>query len=155
MSGRSIGSRRWRDAVGAALIVDNTFATPLLVRPLELGAHMTVHSLTKYLSGHGDVLGGSVTADEEHAQMIRGMGRIYGPVLGPFEVVYDACAASRHSRFAWNVSAATLAVSRTGLPRIRRYRRCNYPADPKHPDAETVRRACCRRISMARLSAST
>ena len=42
---------------GAALVVDSTFATPLMVRPLELGAHMVVHSLTKYLAGHGDVLG--------------------------------------------------------------------------------------------------
>ena len=47
-------------AAGAALVVDNTFATPLLVRPLELGAHIVVHSLTKYLAGHGDVLGGAV-----------------------------------------------------------------------------------------------
>ena len=45
-------------AAGAALVVDNTFATPLIVRPLELGAHFSVHSLTKYLAGHGDVLGG-------------------------------------------------------------------------------------------------
>src|SRR5262245_49042058 len=72
-------------AIGAAFIVDNTFATPLLVRPLELGAHMTVHSLTKYLAGHGDVLGGSITADADHIQVIRGMGKIYGPVLGSFE----------------------------------------------------------------------
>ena len=45
-------------AAGAALVVDNTFATPLLVRPLELGANIVVHSVTKYLAGHGDVLGG-------------------------------------------------------------------------------------------------
>ena len=45
---------------GAALVVDNTFATPLLARPLELGAHFSVHSVTKYLAGHGDVLGGVV-----------------------------------------------------------------------------------------------
>ena len=46
-------------AAGAALVVDNTFATPMLVRPLELGADFVVHSATKYLAGHGDVLGGS------------------------------------------------------------------------------------------------
>ena len=49
---------------GAALVVDNTFATPLLVRPLELGANFVVHSVTKYLAGHGDVLGGVVVTDE-------------------------------------------------------------------------------------------
>jgi cystathionine beta-lyase/cystathionine gamma-synthase len=49
---------------GAALVVDNTFGTPLLVRPLELGANFSVHSVTKYLAGHGDVLGGVVVSDE-------------------------------------------------------------------------------------------
>ena len=48
---------------GAQLIVDSTFATPLISRPLELGASFVVHSLTKYLSGHGDVLGGIVVTD--------------------------------------------------------------------------------------------
>src|SRR5579864_3147917 len=53
-------------AAGAALLVDNTFASPLLVRPLELGAHLSVHSTTKFLSGHGDALGGVIIADQEH-----------------------------------------------------------------------------------------
>jgi cystathionine gamma-synthase/methionine-gamma-lyase len=70
---------------GAALAVDNTFATPLLVRPLELGAHLSVNSLTKYLAGHGDVLGGSVTSDAEHYDALRATGRVTGPLLGPFE----------------------------------------------------------------------
>src|SRR5579859_5982418 len=47
-------------ANGAALVVDNTFATPLLIRPLEFGAHIVVHSVTKFLAGHGDVLGGAI-----------------------------------------------------------------------------------------------
>src|SRR5207302_4913376 len=51
---------------GAALVVDNTFATPLILRPLELGAHFSVHSVTKYLAGHGDVLGGAVITDQQH-----------------------------------------------------------------------------------------
>ena len=70
---------------GAALVVDNTFATPLLVRPLELGAHFSVHSVTKYLAGHGDVLGGVVVTDQPHADSLRALGRTIGPVLGPFE----------------------------------------------------------------------
>ena len=53
-------------AAGAALVVDNTFATPLLVRPLELGANLVVHSLTKFLAGHGDVLGGERSHCVEH-----------------------------------------------------------------------------------------
>jgi cystathionine beta-lyase/cystathionine gamma-synthase len=73
-----------RDA-GACLIVDNTFATPALVRPLELGANLSVSSATKYLSGHGDVIGGLVSCDEEHFEPVRALSRIYGPILGPFE----------------------------------------------------------------------
>ena len=61
---RSTGSPRSRSEAGAALVVDNTFATPLLARPLELGAHFSVHSVTKYLAGHGDVLGGVVVTDQ-------------------------------------------------------------------------------------------
>ena len=72
-------------AHGAALLVDNTFATPLLVRPLEIGAHLVVHSLTKFLAGHGDVLGGAVVSDGEHIEALRTLARTYGPLLGPFE----------------------------------------------------------------------
>src|SRR5438445_3598432 len=70
---------------GAALVVDHTFATPLLARPLELGAHFSVHSVTKYLAGHGDVLGGVVVTDAAHAESLRAFGRNIGPILGPFE----------------------------------------------------------------------
>ena len=72
-------------AAGAALVVDNTFATPLMVRPLELGAHLVVHSATKYLAGHGDVLAGVIVSDQPHYQTLRGLSRATGPVLGPFE----------------------------------------------------------------------
>src|SRR3989442_3179726 len=72
-------------AAGAALVVDNTFATPLIARPLELGAALVVHSLTNYLAGHGDVLGGAVIADQAHLETVRSLSRIFGPVLGPFE----------------------------------------------------------------------
>src|SRR5437868_7563934 len=67
---------------GAALGVDNTFATPLLVRPIELGANVVVHSLTKFLGGHGDVLGGVVVSDEAHDETLRALSRTFGPLLG-------------------------------------------------------------------------
>ncbi|MCY7416888.1 MAG: PLP-dependent transferase, partial [Chloroflexi bacterium] len=72
-------------AAGAALVVDNTFSSPYLIRPLELGAHLSVHSATKYLAGHGDVLGGLIVADAEHLDPLRAYSRIVGPVMGPFE----------------------------------------------------------------------
>lgn len=70
---------------GAALVVDNTFATPLLVRPLELGAAFSVHSATKYLSGHGDVMGGFVICDAAHAEYVKSARRSVGALMGPFE----------------------------------------------------------------------
>ena len=74
-------------AARVPLIVDNTFATPLLVRPLEFGAAMSVHSLTKYLSGHGDVMGGIVVADAEHLAPLRTLARTVGFTAGAVRVV--------------------------------------------------------------------
>src|SRR4051794_32126845 len=65
-------------AAGSPLVVDNTFATPMMVKPLTLGANIVVHSATKYLAGHGDVLGGIVVSDEEHYELIRSISRISG-----------------------------------------------------------------------------
>ena len=58
-------------AADVPLIVDNTFATPMLVRPLELGANIVCHSATKYLAGHGDVLGGVIVADQANFDALR------------------------------------------------------------------------------------
>ncbi|MFV9506237.1 MAG: trans-sulfuration enzyme family protein [Oscillochloridaceae bacterium umkhey_bin13] len=72
--------------VGARLIVDATLATPVLQRPLSLGADLVVHSATKYLGGHGDVAGGMVAARTSllHATLVR-QARLLGASLGPFE----------------------------------------------------------------------
>ncbi|EEX48309.1 MULTISPECIES: methionine gamma-lyase [Jonquetella] len=69
------------------LVVDNTFATPYLQRPLELGADVVVHSATKYLNGHGDVIAGLVVTNKELASPIRwvGLKDCTGAVLGPQE----------------------------------------------------------------------
>jgi len=70
---------------GAAFLVDSTFATPYLVRPLELGADVVIHSATKYLAGHGDVLGGVVvTAESLRADMLEVL-KITGANLAPQE----------------------------------------------------------------------
>src|SRR6185503_11857322 len=73
--------------VGAALVVDSTAATPLLTRPLELGASIVMHSATKYLNGHSDVIAGALAtaADDELWQRIRYTRGASGAVLGPFE----------------------------------------------------------------------
>ena len=73
-------------AVGAIVVVDNTFATPYLQRPLELGADVVVHSTTKYLSGHSDVIGGfAATNDPTIAERLRFLLKSLGAVPGPFD----------------------------------------------------------------------
>lgn len=69
------------------LVVDNTFATPYLQRPLELGFDVVVHSMTKYLNGHGDVLAGAAIGKAEFIQQVRlfGIKDMTGSVLGPQE----------------------------------------------------------------------
>lgn len=71
---------------GARVAVDNTFATPLVQRPLELGADLVVHSVTKYLSGHSDVvLGAVVTDDAEIAEVLKHRRDSFGAIPGPWE----------------------------------------------------------------------
>ena len=68
------------------LVVDNTFATPYLQRPLDLGAHLVVHSTTKYINGHSDVIGGAVlTSDEEAYAAIKFYQNAAGGVPSPFD----------------------------------------------------------------------
>jgi cystathionine gamma-synthase/methionine-gamma-lyase len=126
-------------AAGAALIVDNTFATPMLVRPLELGAHFTVHSATKYMAGHGDVMGGIVVTDAEHFEGLRALARTVGPVLGPFESYLTMRGIKtlplRMERQCANACrVASWLASHGGVERV------YFPADPAHPDAADIRR---------------
>ena len=126
-------------AAGAALVVDSTFATPLLVRPLELGANLVVHSVTKFLAGHGDVLGGAIVSDVRHAGTLQAIARVSGPVLGPFESYLTMrgiktfvlrmerqCANARQVA-AWLVQQPSVA-------------KVHFPEDPAHPDAAIIAR---------------
>ena len=72
--------------VGALLVVDNTFASPYLQRPLELGADIVVYSTTKYLGGHSDVVGGAIIVrDRAHAADLHFLQNATGAVAGPFD----------------------------------------------------------------------
>jgi cystathionine gamma-synthase/methionine-gamma-lyase len=126
-------------AAGAALIVDNTFATPVLLRPLELGANFAVHSATKYLAGHGDVLGGIVVTDADHYAGLRALARAVGPVLGPFEGYLTMRGIKtlplRMERQCANACrVASWLASHDAIERV------YFPADPAHPDAADIRR---------------
>jgi len=71
--------------LGAALILDNTFASPFLFNPLKHGADFVVHSATKYISGHGDVLAGVIATSGENKTKLNELNKLVGGVLGPFE----------------------------------------------------------------------
>jgi cystathionine gamma-synthase/methionine-gamma-lyase len=70
---------------GASLLVDNTFASPYLFRPLEHGADYVIHSATKYLSGHGDVLAGIVATSKANKDRLFELNKLTGGTLAPFE----------------------------------------------------------------------
>lgn len=124
---------------GALLVVDNTFATPMLARPLELGATYSVHSVTKFLAGHGDVLGGAVISDADGLPGLIALSRITGPVLGPFESYLTMRGIKtfplRMERQCAN--ACRVAAWLQAYPGIEKV---HYCGDPAHPDAATIRR---------------
>ncbi|MEK0163604.1 methionine gamma-lyase [Phaeobacter sp. A36a-5a] len=74
---------------GAKVVVDNTFATPVITRPIELGADIVVHSATKFISGHGDVIAGLVVGSKEDVTQIRlvGLKDMTGAVMSPFSAM--------------------------------------------------------------------
>jgi cystathionine gamma-synthase len=74
-------------AHGAAIVADNTWATPILQRPLELGADMVVHSLTKYIGGHSDVMSGAIVVKEDgpYLKELRAIQRYRGVLASPFD----------------------------------------------------------------------
>jgi cystathionine gamma-synthase len=71
---------------GAILVVDNTFASPYLQRPLQLGADVVLHSTTKYLGGHSDVIGGAlITSNDELGEQFAFLAKAMGPIAAPFD----------------------------------------------------------------------
>lgn len=127
-----------RDA-GAQLIVDNTFATPLIVRPMELGAAFVVHSLTKYLGGHGDVLGGVVITEAAHLETVKTLAKALGPVLGPFEA-YLAMRGIKTFPLRMERQCANACRVASWLSTHPAIERVYFPSDPAHPDAAIVKR---------------
>lgn len=126
-------------AAGAQLIVDSTFSSPLVTRPLEFGADYTVQSLTKYLAGHGDVLGGAVITNEPNLDQVRMLSRALGPLLGPFESYLTMRGIKtfpvRMERQCANACRlASWLATHPGVDRV------YFPGDPLHPDAAAIQR---------------
>lgn len=118
---------------GALLVVDNTFATPFLQNPLALGAHVVVHSTTKYVGGHSDVIGGAVVvSDEELAKKLRFNRNATGGVPGPWDawlVLRGAKTLALRMRQHESNAARVAAF----LCSHRNVARVHYPGLPNHP----------------------
>ncbi|MFB7797542.1 trans-sulfuration enzyme family protein [Isoptericola sp. NPDC056134] len=123
---------------GVRSVVDNTFATPLGQRPLDLGADVVVHSVTKYLAGHSDVvLGAAVARDDEIVAGLRAYRTLHGAIPGPMEV-WLALRGLRtlHLRVERaNASAAELARRLAEHPGVAEVRHPSLPGDPGHERA--------------------
>jgi cystathionine beta-lyase/cystathionine gamma-synthase len=124
---------------GALLAVDNTFASPYLQQPLQLGADLVVHSTTKYLGGHSDVVGGAVVGSRELLQPLAFYQNAAGGVPGPFDawltlrgVKTLAVRMDRHC-----ANARELAAWLVGQPKAERV---FYPGLPDHPGHELAKR---------------
>jgi len=124
---------------GAALVVDNTFATPLILRPLEHGASFAVHSATKYLAGHGDVLGGVAVSDQQHFASLRALSRTMGPVMGPFES-YLTMRGVKTFALRMERQCANACRVASWLATHPRIARVHFPASAEHPDGAAIRR---------------
>ena len=134
------GAAKRAHARGAKVVVDNTFATPYLQQPLALGADLVVHSTTKYLGGHSDVVGGAiVTNDAELHERLRFLQNAMGGVPGPLDCFLVlrgtktlAVRMRQHCENARKIAAF--------LKGHREVKRVSYPGLPDHPQHEIAKR---------------
>lgn len=124
---------------GTKLIVDNTFATPVLFRPLVHGAHFCVHSTTKYIGGHGDVLGGAVITSQENKAVLHEILKMTGSNLGPTEAWLTLRGLKtlplrmrQHCQNAWEVAK--------WLEKHPRVEKVNYPGLSSHPQHDLAKK---------------
>jgi cystathionine gamma-synthase len=125
---------------GARVVVDNTFATPALQRPLELGADAVMHSVTKYLGGHSDLIGGAiVTSDPEWIERLGFLVNAVGAVPGPMDSYLGlrglktlALRMQKHSE-----NASAIADWLSSHPKVRRV---YFPGLPTHPGHDIAAR---------------
>jgi O-succinylhomoserine sulfhydrylase len=127
-------------AAGALLMVDNVFATPVLQKPLALGADVVVYSATKHIDGQGRVLGGAICGSERYVRgPVRDLVRTTGPTISPFaswvllKGLETLPLRIRHQS-ASALAVATWLEGQAGVPRVR------YPYLPSHPQHELARR---------------
>ncbi len=139
---RIVDIRRVVDAAqsaGMISIIDNTFATPINQRPHEMGVDIIIHSATKYLGGHSDIIAGTVSGSKRHMGVIRNTARLLGGTIDPFAAfLLDrglktlAVRMERHNQNAQYIAEQ--------LVRDERIRRVYYPGLTSHPGHDIARR---------------
>jgi cystathionine beta-lyase/cystathionine gamma-synthase len=121
-------------------VVDNTFASPVVQRPIALGADLVVHSTTKYLNGHSDSVGGIVVAArDEDLEALRFIQNSAGAILGPFDawLVLRGTKTLPLRMAQHNANGLALATFLEGHPKVRKVL---YPGLPSHPQHDLARR---------------
>jgi cystathionine beta-lyase/cystathionine gamma-synthase len=126
-------------AAGMAVMVDNTFASPFLQRPLGLGADIVMHSLTKALGGHSDITGGVLVGSQERMERVRSLIKVLGGILDPHSAFLVLRGLKTlHLRVARQCeNALALAVFLREHPKVSRVL---YPGLPDHPGHEVAKR---------------
>ena len=127
------GARRLAQGARRALVVDNTFASPCLQRPIEFGADLVVHSTTKYLNGHSDSIGGIVVAvRQDDIEWLRFVQNAEGAILSPFDswLVLRGTKTLPLRMAQHNANGLALAQFLDAHPKVRHV---YYPGLPSHP----------------------
>jgi cystathionine beta-lyase/cystathionine gamma-synthase len=127
-------------AAGVRLVVDNTFASPYVQRPIELGADMVVHSTTKYLNGHSDSIGGIVVAvRDEDVEWLRFIQNAEGAILSPFDswLVLRGTKTLAIRMAQHNINGLAVAEFLASHPKVRQV---IYPGLPSHPQHALAKR---------------
>ena len=124
---------------GALLMVDNTFTTPIAIRPLELGADIVMNSLTKFINGHSDAMGGSITATEKIVDTVMPISMLCGTPGDPFDswLIYRSIHTLPLRMPKQMESAARLALALNENPLISKV---NHPSLPDYPQKELAAR---------------
>jgi cystathionine beta-lyase/cystathionine gamma-synthase len=136
---------------GATVIVDNTFTTPYLIKPFKMGADYVCHSVSKFLSGHGDVLAGSVSCHRKDFDKLHDVMIQVGCTLGPNEAWLALRGLKTFSLRMERHCANALEIARF-LENHPLTERVRYPGLPSHPQHETAQRIFCPELYGAMLS---
>lgn len=124
---------------GCLVMIDNTFATPVLQRPLEMGVDVVLHSATKYLNGHSDVLAGFAVGRKQHMAMVHQKRKLFGAILDPLPAYLLGRGMRTLDLRVRRHESNAMAVARY-LESHPCVSKCIYPGLPSHPDHELARR---------------